>query len=101
MSWASSLFILHPSSFILRPHFTSDPAATATLGDNTTTFPVADGPHTPNGKFEMPVLWTRYHGKGRVFYNSLGHHADIVESEPCLTLMRRGFQWAQKGSDLV
>jgi type 1 glutamine amidotransferase len=66
----------------------------------TTQFPVADGPHVPNGKFDMPVVWTRYHGKGRVFYNSLGHHADIVESEPCLTLMRRGFKWAAKGSML-
>ncbi len=67
----------------------------------TTGLPVADGPHVPNGKFEMPVVWTRYHGKGRVFYNSLGHQADIVESEPCLTLMRRGFKWAEKGSTLV
>jgi uncharacterized protein len=62
----------------------------------TTEFPVAAGPHVPNGRFDMPVVWTRSHGKGRVFYNSLGHHADIVESEPCLTLMRRGFLWAAK-----
>ncbi|GIW77255.1 MAG: hypothetical protein KatS3mg104_2318 [Phycisphaerae bacterium] len=60
----------------------------------TTEFPVADGPHTPNGRFDMPVIWTRYYGKGRVFYNSLGHQANIVESEPCLTIMRRGFLWA-------
>jgi hypothetical protein len=64
----------------------------------TTKFPVADGPHLPNGSFEMPVVWTRFHGKGRVFYNSLGHQANVVESEPCLTLMRRGFKWARKGS---
>lgn len=62
----------------------------------TTEFPVAAGPHTPNGRFDMPVVWTRLYGKGRVFYNSLGHHADIVESEPCLTIMRRGFNWAAK-----
>lgn len=62
----------------------------------TTEFPVADGPHVPNGKFDMPVVWTKYYGKGKIFYNSLGHHADIVESEPCLTLMRRGFAWAAK-----
>jgi type 1 glutamine amidotransferase len=62
----------------------------------TTEFPVAAGPHTPNGRFDMPVVWTRYHGKGRVFYNSLGHQANIVESEPCLTLMKRGFAWAAK-----
>ncbi|MGN6625405.1 MAG: ThuA domain-containing protein [Tepidisphaeraceae bacterium] len=62
----------------------------------TTEFPVADGPHVPNGRFDMPVVWTRYHGRGRVFYNSLGHQANIVQSEPCLTLMRRGFLWAAK-----
>lgn len=62
----------------------------------TTEFPVAEGPHTPNGRFDMPVVWTRYYGKGRVFYNSLGHQANIVESEPCLTIMRRGFLWAAK-----
>lgn len=62
----------------------------------TTEFPVAAGPHTPNGRFDMPVIWTRFYGKGRVFYNSLGHQANIVESEPCLTIMRRGFLWAAK-----
>ncbi|HLL89638.1 MAG TPA: ThuA domain-containing protein [Tepidisphaeraceae bacterium] len=62
----------------------------------TTEFPVAAGPHTPNGRFDMPVVWTRSHGKGKVFYNSLGHTAAVVESEPCLTLMRRGFNWAAK-----
>ena len=62
----------------------------------TTEFPTADGPHVPNGKFDMPVVWTKYYGQGRVFYNSLGHQANIVESEPCLTLMRRGFLWAAK-----
>jgi type 1 glutamine amidotransferase len=62
----------------------------------TTHFPVADGPHTPNGDVEMPVLWIKQYGKGRVFYDSLGHQANIVEAEPNLTLMRRGFNWAAK-----
>jgi hypothetical protein len=61
-----------------------------------TPFPVAPGPHADNGPVNMPVVWTKVYGKGRVFYNSLGHQANIVESEPCLTLMRRGFQWAAK-----
>ena len=60
----------------------------------TTRFPVADGPHVPNGPVEMPVLWTKMYGKGRVFYDALGHTAKVVESEPNLTIMRRGFQWA-------
>jgi type 1 glutamine amidotransferase len=67
----------------------------------TTPMPTADGPHVPNGKFEQPVVWTRLHDKGRVFYNALGHQANILEAEPCLTLMRRGFKWATKGSTLT
>jgi uncharacterized protein len=61
-----------------------------------THFPTADGPHVLNGDVKMPVVWTKFYGKGKIFYNSLGHVANIVESEPCLTLMRRGFQWAAR-----
>jgi type 1 glutamine amidotransferase len=61
-----------------------------------TMFPVADGLHVGNGAVEMPVVWTKVYGKGKVFYNSLGHHADIMASEPCLTLQRRGFLWAAR-----
>src|SRR5690242_17870792 len=44
----------------------------------TTRFPVADGPHVKNGVVDMPTVWTKYYGAGRVFYTALGHHADIV-----------------------
>ena len=60
----------------------------------TTRFPVADGPHAGNGPVEMPLVWTKTYGKGRVFYNSLGHQANIVTMPPVLELMRRGFLWA-------
>jgi type 1 glutamine amidotransferase len=60
----------------------------------TTRFPTADGPHTGNGPVDMPVVWTKTFGKGRVFYNSLGHQANIVLMPPVLELMRRGFLWA-------
>jgi type 1 glutamine amidotransferase len=59
-----------------------------------TQFPVADGPHVGNGQVDMPVIWTKVFGKGRVFYNSLGHSAELLATEPCLTLMRRGMAWA-------
>ena len=62
----------------------------------TTSFPVVDGPHATNGKVDVPVVWTKYWGEGRVFYSSLGHHADILEIEEITTIMRRGFQWAAK-----
>ena len=59
-----------------------------------THFPVADGPHVGNGPCEMPVVWIKTWGKGRVFYNALGHQVDVLEKEPVPTLMRRGFKWA-------
>jgi len=59
-----------------------------------TGFPVADGPHVGNGAVDMPVVWTRMHGRGRVFYCSLGHRASIVELQPTLELCTRGLLWA-------
>lgn len=67
----------------------------------TTRFPVTDGPHATNGPVDVPVVWTKRWGRGRVFYCSLGHHADIVEMEPVLTIMRRGFLWAAEGKDIA
>ena len=62
----------------------------------TTRFPTANGPHATNGPVDVPVVWTKRWGQGRVFYNSLGHHADIFEIKPALEIMRRGFLWAAK-----
>jgi type 1 glutamine amidotransferase len=63
----------------------------------TTRFPVAEGPHVGNGPVDMPVLWTKLYGRGRVFYSSIGHTAAAVEAEPHLTILRRGFRWAAGG----
>lgn len=59
-----------------------------------TRFPVAEGPHSPNGPVDMPVVWTKYYGRGRVFYCSLGHHADVVAQPEVLRICRRGLLWA-------
>jgi hypothetical protein len=63
----------------------------------TTPFPIpgVDGPHVEN-PCNMPVVYTKMYGKGRVFYNALGHHADVLEAEVPRELMRRGFLWAAK-----
>jgi uncharacterized protein len=63
-----------------------------------TRFPVADGPHVPNGDVDMPVAWTRMHGRGRVFYCSLGHRANVLEQEAALELCTRGLVWASGAS---
>ena len=63
----------------------------------TTRFPVVEGPHSANGPVDMPVVWTKRWGAGRVYYNSLGHHADIVEMQQVTEMMRSGFKWASAG----
>jgi uncharacterized protein len=63
----------------------------------TTRFPVVPGPHSANGPVDMPVVWTKRWGNGRVFYNSLGHHADIIDMPQVTEMMRSGFLWAAAG----
>ncbi|NEU27929.1 hypothetical protein G3M74_17880 [Paenibacillus polymyxa] len=63
----------------------------------TTRFPVVPGPHSANGPVDMPVVWTKRWGNGRVFYNSLGHHADIIDIPQVTEMMRSGFLWTAAG----
>ncbi|MBC7807479.1 MAG: ThuA domain-containing protein [Akkermansiaceae bacterium] len=62
----------------------------------TTRFPVdgVDGPHLKNGTVDMPTVWTKYWGEGRVFYNALGHQANVVAQPDVLNLTVRGLLWA-------
>jgi len=53
------------------------------------------------GDVVMPVAWTKRYGKGRVFYCSLGHSADIVRQPEVLTLVTRGMIWAAEGRALA
>ncbi|HEV8377644.1 MAG TPA: ThuA domain-containing protein [Tepidisphaeraceae bacterium] len=62
----------------------------------TTQFPTAPGPHVPNGTVQMPVVWTKMYGTGRVFYCSLGHTPQVLAAEPVATMVRRGFAWAAR-----
>ncbi|CEG22723.1 Trehalose utilization [Planococcus massiliensis] len=66
----------------------------------TTRFPVAHGPHVLNKAVDMPVVWTKRWGVGRVFYSSLGHVADIVAMPEVSFIMKRGFLWAAEGKEL-
>ena len=66
----------------------------------TTRFPVIDGPHALNKAVDMPVVWTKRWGLGRVFYNSLGHVANIVAMPEVSEMMRRGFLWSAEGKTL-
>lgn len=42
----------------------------------------------------MPVVWKKNYGKGRVFYNSLGHVMKDFKVPEALEIMKRGIRWA-------
>ncbi|MCM3762436.1 ThuA domain-containing protein [Alkalihalobacillus oceani] len=62
----------------------------------TTKFPISEGPHEANGEVEMPVVWTKRWGKGKVYYCSLGHVAKTVNMPEVIALMRNGMVWATR-----
>ncbi len=45
---------------------------------------------------EMPIIWKRRHGTGRVFYSALGHVAAEFKVEQMATIFRRGMLWAAR-----
>jgi type 1 glutamine amidotransferase len=61
-----------------------------------TDFPVAPGPHEVNGRVAMPVAYTKGYGKGRVYYNALGHKATVIDHGPPAEMLRRGMFWAMR-----
>jgi uncharacterized protein len=67
----------------------------------TTRFPTVTWYHSSNGPVDMPVIWTKRWGVGRVYYCALGHHADVFEMPAPAEMMRRGFQWAAEGKRLA
>jgi type 1 glutamine amidotransferase len=52
------------------------------------------GPHVTNRSVDMPVVWTKRWGEGKVFYCSLGHQANIIAMPQVSEILRRGFIWA-------
>ncbi|MCC5844975.1 MAG: ThuA domain-containing protein [Verrucomicrobia bacterium] len=65
----------------------------------TTRFPSATWFHSSNREVDMPQVWTKRWGVGRVYYNALGHHADVFDIPEARELMRRGLLWAAEGKD--
>jgi type 1 glutamine amidotransferase len=61
---------------------------------------LATTPVTFNGA-TMPVVWKRAYGKGRVFYNSVGHNAADFDIPEVRTITTRGMIWAAEGKKLA
>ena len=67
----------------------------------TTRFPIVKWYHSANGEVDVPQIWTRKWGHGRVFYNALGHHNDVFDIPEAWELMRRGLLWAAEGKRIA
>ena len=64
----------------------------------TTRFPSVVYYNISNKPVDMPVVWTKFWGNGRVFYTSLGHHDDVFDKSPTAEiLLERGMLWAAEG----
>ncbi len=48
---------------------------------------------------DYPATWTRLHGKGRVFYTSLGHRGDIWENPFFQAIARGALEWISGQAD--
>jgi hypothetical protein len=60
----------------------------------TTTFGAEHAPWIAG--VEMPVVWKRMHGQGRVFYSALGHVAAEFSHVSMRTILERGMLWAAR-----
>jgi uncharacterized protein len=58
----------------------------------TTTFNGDHAPWIDGGT--MPVTWKKFYGEGRIFYTSLGHLLEHLQTPGALTMLQRGFRWA-------
>ena len=60
----------------------------------TTRFPTVTWYHSANPPADVPVAWTRAWGLGRVYYNALGHQANVIDHGGPREMIRRGLVWA-------
>lgn len=76
-----------------------DPAAKVLA---TTRFPVVIDYNITNPPVDMPVVYTKMWGLGRVFYSSLGHLDNVFEKYPVAQeIMRRGMLWAAESKTIA
>jgi uncharacterized protein len=52
------------------------------------------GPESVYRRSPYPIAWTRKHGKGRVFYNMLGHHEETWANPQFQNMLVGGIRWA-------
>jgi hypothetical protein len=56
-----------------------------------------EGPNYMRPAF--PATWARMHGKGRVFYTSMGHREDVWTNDVFHAVLLGGIAWANRNVD--
>jgi len=68
----------------------------------TTRFPTVWDYSMTNPPVDMPVVYTKSWGLGRVFYSSLGHQDNVFEKYPTSQeIQRRGMLWAAESKQIA
>jgi type 1 glutamine amidotransferase len=80
-------FKMHSEQYYMHVDPINDVLVTTTFNDEHA--PWIDG-------VEMPVVWKKMFGKGKVFYSSLCHNAKDFEVPEALEIMKRGMLWASE-----
>ncbi len=78
-------FKVHSEQYLMHVNPNNKVLATTTFGAGHD--PWIDG-------YTLPVAWKKVYGKGRVFYTSLGHTADVFSIPQALAIVQRGMLWA-------
>jgi uncharacterized protein len=69
------------------------------IAHDTSTFKMKDGGNKCYDRPNFPETWTRMHGKGRVFYTSMGHREDVWENPMYQGLLLGALSWVTGGVD--
>jgi len=69
------------------------------LAHDTATFAKKTGGNKCYDRPNFPETWIRNHGKGRVFYTSMGHREDVWENEKYQGLLLGALKWATGQAD--
>jgi type 1 glutamine amidotransferase len=67
------------------------------FADNLHVILAQDGKDMKEGYYQRPLFpatWARKHGKGRVFYSSMGHKKEVWQNEVFQQLLLGGLSWA-------
>lgn len=62
----------------------------------TSSFEIENHPNYVNCPIKIPISWTKYWGKGKVFFQSIGHDLEVLKLKSVSDLTIQGFKWASR-----